>query len=102
MKFDGVPADLPGAWPRFRGPNFDAISNDESITLARKWPDNGPKLLWSVDVGEGYAGASILAGRVYILDYDQENKADAVRCLSLDDGREIWRYSYDVKIKRFH
>lgn len=101
-KYNGVPSELPGAWPRFRGPNFDAISNDENITLARSWPDNGPNLLWSVDVGEGYAGAVVLAGRVYILDYDQQNKADAVRCLSLDDGREIWRYSYDVKIKRFH
>lgn len=102
MKSDGMPADLPGAWPRFRGSNFDAISSDENITLARSWPDNGPKVLWSIDVGEGYAGAAVLAGRVYVLDYDQENKADAVRCLSLDDGKEIWRYSYDVKIKRFH
>jgi len=102
VKYDGVPADLPGAWPRFRGPNIDATSSDENITLARSWPDNGPKVLWAVDVGEGYAGAAVLAGRVYVLDYDQENKADAVRCLSLDDGKEIWRYSYDVKIKRFH
>jgi outer membrane protein assembly factor BamB len=102
VKYDGVPADLPGDWPRFRGPNFDAISSDENIILARSWPDDGPKVLWSVDVGEGYAGAAVLAGRVYVLDYDQENKADAVRCLSLDDGKEIWRYSYDVKIKRFH
>ncbi|MHC4584824.1 MAG: outer membrane protein assembly factor BamB family protein [Planctomycetota bacterium] len=102
VKYDGVPADLTGAWPRFRGPNIDAISDDENITLARSWPDEGPNVLWSVDVGEGYAGAAVLAGRVYILDYEQDNKADAVRCLSLDDGKEIWRYSYDVKIKRFH
>jgi len=101
VKYDGVPAELPGAWPRFRGPNHDAISSDENTTLARSWPDDGPKVLWSVDVGEGFAGAAVLAGRVYILDYEQENKADAVRCLSLDDGKEIWRYSYDVKIKRF-
>jgi outer membrane protein assembly factor BamB len=102
VKYDGVPADLTGAWPRFRGPNIDAISDDENITLAKSWPDEGPNVLWSVDVGEGYAGAAVLAGRVYILDYEQDNKADAVRCLSLDDGKEIWRYSYDVKIKRFH
>ena len=101
-KLDGTPADLPGAWPRFRGPNFDAISIDENTTLARSWPEGGPQILWSIDVGEGYAGAAILAGRVYILDYDQENKADAVRCLSLADGKEIWRYDYNVKIKRFH
>ena len=99
--FDGVPADLPGEWPRFRGPNFDAISTQE-ISLARTWPAEGPKVLWSIDVGEGYAGAAILAGRVYLIDYDREAQADVVRCLSLQDGRDIWRYSYPVKIKRDH
>jgi len=99
--FDGVPADLPGEWPRFRGANFDAISTQE-ISPAKIWPAAGPKVLWSVDVGDGYAGAVILAGRVYILDYDVEAQADVVRCLSLQDGRDIWRYSYPVSIKRSH
>ncbi len=101
VKLDGVPADLPGSWPRFRGPNFDAISI-EGISPAKTWPANGPQVLWSIQVGEGYAGAAVLAGRVYILDYDRENQADVVRCLSLADGKDIWRYSYPVKIKRFH
>jgi outer membrane protein assembly factor BamB len=101
VKADGVPANLPGAWPRFRGPNYDAISL-EKVTLARAWPQEGPRVLWSVEVGEGYAGAAILEGRVYLLDYDQNKQADVIRCLSLSDGKEIWRYSYPVKIKRFH
>jgi outer membrane protein assembly factor BamB len=99
--FDGVPADLPGAWPRFRGRNFDAISS-ENVTLAREWGDGDPRVLWAIDVGEGYAGAAILAGRVYVLDYDAAEQSDALRCLSLADGREIWRYSYPVKVKRNH
>lgn len=101
VQFDGAPADLPGAWPRFRGANFDAVSS-EDITPARTWPTNGPEVLWSIDVGEGFAGAAILAGRVYVMDYDREQQADVVRCLSLEDGRDIWRYSYPVKVKRWH
>ena len=101
IQFDGEPADLPGAWPRFRGANFDAISTDD-IALARTWPADGPGVLWSIEVGEGYAGAAVLAGRVYVLDYDHENQADAIRCLSLADGKEIWRYWYPVKVKRNH
>jgi len=100
-KSDGVPADLPGAWPRLRGPNGDGIST-EKVSLSRQWPEGGPRVLWSVDVGEGYAGAAVLGGKVYVLDYDQAKQADAIRCLSLADGKEIWRYSYPVKIKRFH
>jgi len=101
VQFDGVAANLPGAWPRFRGANFNGISS-EDVALAKKWPPDGPKVLWSIDVGEGYAGAAILAGRVYVLDYDRQKQADAIRCLSLGNGREIWRYSYPVKVKRNH
>lgn len=100
--FDGVAAaELSGAWPRFRGAQFDAISK-EDVKLARKWGSGGPGVLWSVDMGEGYAGAAVLGGRVYVLDYDQDEKADSARCLSLADGREIWRYSYPVMTKRWH
>ncbi|MBN2313534.1 MAG: PQQ-like beta-propeller repeat protein [Sedimentisphaerales bacterium] len=99
--FDGVPAEITGAWPRFRGPNFDAISTDET-SLAKTWPDSGPQVLWSVEVGEGFAGAAIFAGRVYMLDYDREQQADVVRCLSLEDGKDIWRYAYPIKVKRWH
>lgn len=100
-KFDGVAADLPGAWPRFRGSNYDAISA-ESVPLSRDWPPEGPRVLWSVELGEGYAGAAVHGGRVYVMDYDQAAQADAIRCFSLADGREIWKYAYPVKIKRFH
>jgi outer membrane protein assembly factor BamB len=101
VNFDGVPADLPGSWPRFRGSNFDAIST-EKVAIAQTWGPDGPPVLWSIDVGEGYAGAAILAGRVYLMDYDRPKEADVIRCLSLEDGKDIWRYFYTVRIKRLH
>jgi len=99
--FDGKPADLPGAWPRFRGVNGDAIGHVD-VAVARNWPAEGPTVLWSVNLGEGYAGAVVQDGRVYVVDYDQEKHGDAIRCFSLADGREIWRYFYPVKVKRNH
>ena len=101
LSSDGKAADLPGAWPRFRGPDGDAISK-ETTPLARAWDASGPRELWSVEVGEGFAGAAVLNGRVYVMDYDREHKQDAFRCLSLADGREIWRYCYSVAVKRNH
>jgi len=95
----GVPAALPGAWPGFRGALGDGVATDR---VAHTWGGAGPARRWSVDLGEGYAGAAVRAGRVYVFDYDQVNQADALRCLSLDDGREIWRFSYPIKIKRNH
>ena len=101
IRSDGQPASLPGAWPQLRGPNRDGIS-PETISLARSWQTGEPRELWGVDVGEGYAGAAVLGGRVYLMDYDREKKADALRSLSLADGREIWRYTYPVPVKRNH
>jgi len=72
------------------------------VQLATQWPKEGVKHLWSIEVGEGYAGAAILNGRVYVLDYDAVGKADVVRCLSLADGKDIWKYSYPVFVKRNH
>jgi outer membrane protein assembly factor BamB len=100
-KGNGTPADIPGSWPGFRGADRRNILADNA-RLARSWTEGGPPVLWEVDLGEGYAGPAIIHGRVYILDYDQEKLADAYRCLSMDDGREIWRYSYPVAIKRQH
>lgn len=100
QQFDGVPANLPGVWPRFRGPDFDNIYKQDYL-LTESFGE-APPVLWSVVLGEGHAAPAVLNGRVYVLDYDETARADAVRCFSLDDGREIWRHSYPVSIKRNH
>jgi outer membrane protein assembly factor BamB len=99
--YDGLPADITGSWPRFRGPNADNI-NTEEVSLASRWGPGGPEVLWSVDLGEGHAAPAVRQGRVYILDYDEVRQADALRCFSLDDGKEIWRRWYRVQVKRNH
>jgi outer membrane protein assembly factor BamB len=105
----GKPSELTGSWPWFRGQDRDAISKDE-IPLARQWPQGGLEKLWTVELGEGYAAAAISNGRVYVLDHIADNapdngidrSADVMRCLSLDDGREIWRNGYPVVVPSNH
>jgi len=98
---EGTAAERSGSWPGFRGPGRDGISREKEA-LAASWDEGGPPELWAVEVGEGYAGAAVRGGRVYVMDYDREDQADALRCLSLADGREIWRFSYPVTVKRNH
>jgi outer membrane protein assembly factor BamB len=88
-------------WPRFRGNDFDNISKSET-RLIDHFPENGPEILWSVELGEGHAGPAIYKGLVYLLDYDEEKKSDMLRCFSLVEGEEIWRRWYRVDIKRNH
>ncbi len=97
----GTPADISGSWPGFRGAARDNICTDPT-PLADVWPEGGPPLLWSVELGEGHAGPAVYGGRVYVLDYDEVNHGDVLRCFSLGDGKEIWRRGYPVRIKRNH
>jgi outer membrane protein assembly factor BamB len=99
--FSGTPGEATGAWPRFRGADFDNISK-ETTKLAENWDAGGPPRLWSVELGEGHAGAVVSGGRVYVMDYDEKNRRDVLRCFSFDDGKEIWRRGYDIYVKRNH
>lgn len=98
---DGEPADIPGSWPQFRGADRSGVAT-YGQPLARSWPEGGPPVLWRTEVGEGYAGPAIHGGRVYLLDYDRDAQENALRCLSLADGREFWRYTFAVRVKRNH
>ena len=97
--FDGTPSAITASWPGFRGPIATA-SGRRCGNAGRAVAGGGPPELWRVEMGEGYAGAAVHQGRVYVIDYDMENQRDAIRCLSLDDGREIWRYSYPVLVRQ--
>lgn len=101
IKGEGSPSDLPGSWPGFRGVGLTGIGS-EPTKLARTWAAGGPRELWSVAAGEGYGGAAVHAGRVYLMDYDQARRFSVLRCLSLADGRELWRYEYAISVKRNH
>ena len=94
-------SDLTGKWTRFRGADFDNIVKD-NIRLIDSWGEDGPEILWEVELGEGHAAPAIYNGRVYILDYLEIKKADALRCFSLETGEEIWRRWYNVHVKRNH
>ena len=78
-------------WPQFLGPNRDGVSNEKG--LAKSWPKEGPKVLWTNEVGPGFGGASISDGQVFLLDR-QDDELDVLRCLSLATGKKIWDYSY--------
>ncbi len=93
--------ELDETWPRFRGSDFDNISKSD-VKLIDKFGSEGPKILWSKQLGEGHSGAAIYKGLAYVLDYDEEQRADILRCYSLVDGKEIWERGYKLNIKRNH
>ena len=99
--YSGKPSELTGVWSGFRGAALDNIVTDPT-PLADQWPVDGPPVLWTISLGDGHAGAAIRHGRVYILDYNETDRADALRCFSFDTGEDIWRREYSVNVKRNH
>lgn len=102
--FEQFAAPLPQAgesWPRFRGADFDNIYQS-SVPLIEKFPSGGPKVMWTKELGEGHAGPAIYQGAAYLLDYDEEQRADVLRCFDLKTGAPIWERGYDINLKRNH
>ena len=98
----GTTQEMPGhGWPRFRGEDLDNV-NKEKIPLTEKLVNPSGHILWKIKLGEGHAGPAVYGGRVYLLDYDEIKKSDALRCFSLLTGKELWRREYKVHLKRNH
>ena len=80
-------------WPQYLGPDRNSTSPQKGVL--RSWPDNGPEVIWTVDLGIGYGGPVVMDGKVYILDRD-DKIGDKMRCFNLANGKEIWSFGYDA------
>jgi len=80
-------------WPQIYGPDRNHTSPQKG--LLRSWPEEGPEVLWSVNVGRGFGGPVVKNGRVYMLDRDDET-GDIMRCIDLQDGKELWKYAQNA------
>ena len=78
-------------WPQFLGPKRNSTSDQKGIL--RTWPQQGPDVLWTVDVGIGFGGPVIKDGKVYLLDRD-DKVGDKLRCFDLSSGKELWNFGY--------
>ncbi|HUX58459.1 MAG TPA: PQQ-binding-like beta-propeller repeat protein [Bacteroidales bacterium] len=80
-------------WPQYLGPTRNGVSTQKD--LLRTWPQQGPEVLWTVNVGIGFGGPVIKDGRVYLLDRD-DKVGDKLRCFDLSSGKELWNFSYEA------
>ncbi len=86
-------------WPGYLGPRRDGTSAEKG--LLRAWPQQGPKVLWTIPVGIGYGGPAVSGGKVYLLDRD-DNVGDKLRCLDFATGKELWAFAYPAPGKFDH
>ncbi len=80
-------------WPRWRGPRGDGTWNAPRI--AATWPAAGLSPAWTRELGGGYGGVSVSAGRVYVMDRQREPESvERVLCFDGETGEPLWSHQY--------
>jgi len=81
-------ADLPAAWPQWRGPNRDAISKDTGLLKA--WQPGGPRMIFvATGLGAGFSSVSMAGGRLFTM--GDVDGAQYVLALDQTNGKQIWK-----------
>lgn len=94
-------------WPQWMGPQRDNVWREQGIL--QKFPEGGPKILWSTPVAGGYSGPAVAGGRVVLTDYvttanvkvdnfsrGEFSGTERVLCLDQATGKLLWKHEYAV------
>lgn len=74
----------------WRGPGRSGIYNETG--LLKKWPANGPALLWEADnMGDGYSSPTVTEDAVYVT--GRRDSSDVLTALT-PDGKKKWEIVY--------
>jgi len=82
-------------WPHFLGLSHDGVSRETG--LLEKWPDAGPPVLWSAEVGTGYSSPSI-RGDLLVLHHRIDDE-EIVEAMSASTGTPRWNYRYSSNFR---
>lgn len=77
------------------GSDPDAVYAGPALDF--NWPAEGPKVVWSVAVGEGYANPVVSEGRVIVSHRIGEELV--VDCLEMLTGKSIWKFQHAMKFQ---
>ncbi len=79
-----------GEWPQILGPSRNGIAEKE--TLAKSWPADGPKTVWSHEVGSGFAGVAVADGKAIV--FHRVGASERVEALEAKTGKLLWQQNF--------
>ena len=82
-------------WAQFLGPTGDGVYTGPA--LAEKWPEEGPPVVWSKSVGEGFSSPVVGQGRLVIC--HRLGDELVVDCLNPKVGSGVWTYRQAMTYK---
>jgi outer membrane protein assembly factor BamB len=85
---------LAAEWPQILGPTRNGIAaTGETPPVA--WPAGGPKFLWDIPIGRGFAGVASADKTVYL--FHRINDEEVVAALDIATGKTIWNSKSAVR-----
>lgn len=93
-----APQSTMAQWTQWGGPNRDFMIDAKG--LASRWPDDGPKKLWTRELGDGYSAIVAEGDRLYTM-YRGDDQ-ERVVALNARNGETIWETPYDAKPHEEH
>jgi len=80
-------------WTSFLGPTHNGVSTETK--LLKKFPKGGPKVVWELSKGIGYASPSI-QGEYLVYPHRLKNEV-IVECLHPETGKKYWEHRYETE-----
>jgi outer membrane protein assembly factor BamB len=77
-------------WPQFLGPTRNGVY--AGPPLARSWPKEGPRVAWKKEVGQGFAGPIVFAGRLIL--FHRLGDQETVEACDAGTGKRHWSFAY--------
>jgi outer membrane protein assembly factor BamB len=82
-------------WPQILGPGRNGIYTGAPI--APSFPRSGPPLLWKRDIGAGFAGPAVVAGKLVL--FHRVNNRETVEAMDAATGKTVWTFDYPTSYR---
>lgn len=76
-------------WPQYRGPHANGTTSER---IQVRWPENGPRRVWTTPTPGGFSGFAVAGDRACTLVLRDLEGVSREVCVALDasTGREVW------------
>jgi len=79
-----------GDWPQILGPQRNGVAEGEKLAAA--WPKSGPPVVWQREVGSGFAGPAIAAGKLVL--FHRVDGNEVIEGLDAKSGKPLWKQAF--------
>ena len=82
-------------WPQILGPGRNGIYTGPPIVPS--FPRSGPPQIWARDIGAGFAGPAVSAGKLIL--FHRVSNREVVEAMDAATGKTVWTFDYPTSYR---